>query len=100
MSINKVFLLGPAMQLVADCSSQPVSLLRSKLGLVYVCLLFLVLLACGADPITWSATSQSPDGGWIALAHTVQHGGFGTSGVETIVEIKQGQRNASTILGF
>ncbi len=48
---------------------------------------------CGEDPTIWSASSECPDGNWVAVAHTVQHTGPGANGVETIVEIKQVKRN-------
>ena len=52
-----------------------------------IAFVFGLLTAC-TDPITWSAECQSPDGIWTATARTVEHGGFGTGGVETIVDIK------------
>lgn len=60
---------------------------------------------CGEDPTIWSATSQSPDGNWLAVAHTVQHTGPGANGVETIVEIKELKRiiffrRSEAVLGF
>jgi hypothetical protein len=54
--------------------------------MVLACVL---LGGCGEGPTIWSATSLSPDGNWIAVAHTVQHSGPGANGAETIVEIKQ-----------
>jgi hypothetical protein len=48
-----------------------------------------LMASCGEDPTIWSATSASPDGRWLAIAHTVQHSGPGANGVETIVEIKE-----------
>ena len=60
---------------------------------------------CGEAPTIWSATSTSPDGRWIAIAHTVQYSGPGNAGVETIVEIKETRRRfifrtSERVLGF
>ena len=51
-----------------------------------VCVLF-----CGCQDVAtiWSAEVRSPDGRWLASAHTEQHGGPGTAGVETIVYVKR-----------
>ena len=57
----------------------------------------LLLFGCSEDPIIWSAESRSPDGQWTAHAHTVQHSGFGTDGVETLVELKPQSRLRATI---
>jgi hypothetical protein len=64
-----------------------------------------LLAGCGKDPPIWSATSPSPDGKWLAVAHTAQYSGFGTNRVETIVEIKDVKRNilldhSQRVLGF
>ena len=56
---------------------------------VVMVLTCVMLGGCGEDPTIWSATSLSPDGNWIAVAHMVQHTGPGANGAETIVEIKQ-----------
>lgn len=60
------------------------------------------LARCGEDPTIWAARSTSPDGHWIAYAHTVQHTGPGANGVETIVEIEQttGLKHSARVLGF
>jgi hypothetical protein len=49
----------------------------------------MLMASCGEDSTIWSETSASPDGRWLAIAHTVQHSGPGANGVETIVEIKE-----------
>jgi hypothetical protein len=55
-----------------------------------IALTCLSLSACkNSDPIIWSTESRSPDGNWIARARTIEHSGFGTDGVETIVDIEQ-----------
>jgi hypothetical protein len=78
-----------------SCRESPVDLglegrLRVQRILTVVTVLACVLLGgCGEDPTLWSATLLSPDGNWIAVAHTVLHSGPGANGAETIVEIKQ-----------
>jgi hypothetical protein len=64
-----------------------------------------LLGGCGEDPTIWSATSRSPDGNWLAVAHTVQHTGPGANGVEAIVELKEIKRSivvrrSQTVLAF
>ena len=64
-----------------------------------------LLGGCREDPTVWSATSPSPDGNWVAVAHTVQHTGPGANGVETIVELKEHKRwivvrRSERVLGF
>jgi hypothetical protein len=48
-----------------------------------------LLLGSCRDPTIWSTECRSPDSAWVATARTVEHGGFGTAGVETIVEVKR-----------
>lgn len=69
---------------------------------VMIALTCILLTGCKEDPTVWSSTSRSPDGSWLAVAHTVQHTGFGTDGVETIVEIKRtaALRSSSRVLAF
>lgn len=67
---------------------------------VFMCI---TLWACGGDPTIWSATSQSPNGYWLAVAHTVQHTGPGYNGVETIVEIRRSAdspKHSQRVLAF
>lgn len=61
--------------------------------------------SCVRDETIWSATSPSPDGRWLAVAHTVQHSGPGNNGGETIVEIEATRRRflfktSEMVLGF
>jgi len=57
--------------------------------------LVLLFSSC-SDPTTWSAPDcRSPDGSFIAGAHTVEHSGFGTGGVETIVELRRAGASGS-----
>lgn len=64
-------------------------------------LLGMFLVACG-DPVTWSEQRRSSDGLWTATAHSVEHSGFGTGGVETTVEIKRssGSQSSERVLAF
>jgi hypothetical protein len=56
----------------------------------------LLLDACN-DPTIWSTECRSSDSAWVATAHTVEHGGFGTAGVETIVEVKRPGSSSSPV---
>src|SRR5436305_15233888 len=60
------------------------------------------LFASCRNPVTWSEQSRSPDGTWIANAHTVEYSGFGTGAVETIVEIRRlsGSKSPERVLAF
>jgi len=60
---------------------------------------------CGRAPTIWSASSESPDGNWVAVAHTDEYTGPGANSVETIVEIKELKgnrlfRHSERVLGF
>lgn len=61
----------------------------------------LISIGC-RDPVTWSAESRSHDGMWVATAKTVEHGGFGTAGVETTVEMSKpnGSGSPERVLAF
>lgn len=80
--------------------------LHVRRALAVVTVLTCTLLGgCGEDPTIWSATSPSPDGRWLAVAHTVRHTGPGANGVETIVELKEPKRSifskrSQMVLGF
>jgi hypothetical protein len=54
--------------------------------IVGICLLG---IGCQDVATIWSAEARSPDGNWLASAHTEQHGGPGTAGVETIVYLSR-----------
>ena len=67
------------------------------------CLLFMLFLSVGCkDPVIWVSECRSPDGTWIATAETVEHGGFGTAGVETVVKIRRlrGSAAPERVLAF
>ena len=76
--------------------------LRFLTGIVAA--LCFTLYGCGGgnSVIIWSATSKSPDGQWIAEAHTAQSSGLGTAAVATGVYIKQAVAHSEKIqiLGF
>jgi hypothetical protein len=57
--------------------------------------------ACHDSETVWSAECRSPDGIWVAVARSVQYGGFGTDSTETVVVLKRTSGNLSErILGF
>jgi hypothetical protein len=78
------------------------SLETGKIILLTVLAIFLMGTGCGASEKTWSTESQSPDGRWLAMAQTVQAGGFGTSTTTTDVSLKwtKGSDRPETILVF
>jgi len=41
------------------------------------------------DPVVWKTELRSPDGAWLATAHTDQYGGFGSAWVETVVTLSK-----------
>src|SRR5215469_5058988 len=68
----------------------------NKLGRIGVKLLSLMIvslciLASGCKDATtiWSTESGSPDGRWIASAHTDQYGGPGAAGILSTVTLRQ-----------
>jgi hypothetical protein len=46
-------------------------------------------LACRDAKTVWSTESRSPDGRWIAAAHTDQYGGPGAAGIISTVYLRQ-----------
>ena len=60
---------------------------------------------CGGARTVWSASSESPDGRWTAVANTREYNGPGANSVETVVEIKELKQNilfrhSERVLGF
>jgi hypothetical protein len=60
---------------------------------------------CGRARTIWSASSESPDGRWTAVAYTREYIGPGANSVETVVEIKELKQNilfrhSERVLGF
>jgi hypothetical protein len=60
-------------------------------GFVFVVALSCVLGCGGQDDVatTWSAEAKSPDGRWLATAHSQQWGGPGTAYDATTVSLKK-----------
>lgn len=65
---------------------------------------FLFTLSClpisGCESATktiWSAQSKSPDGGWLALAHTENTAGPGVNAQYTIVEMRQNFKTSKPV---
>lgn len=69
-----------------------------SLATIAVCVL---LYGCGPTTI-WSAEARSPDGLWLATAHTEQFSGPGNAGLYTIVDLKwlRGSKRVTEILSF
>jgi hypothetical protein len=42
-----------------------------------------------ADSTVWKAEVPSPDGRWVALAETIQNGGFGSAHIDTDVYVRR-----------
>ncbi len=57
-----------------------------SLTMIVICAL---LSGCQDVQTIWSAETRSPDGHWLASAHTVQHFGPGTAGIITTVYLKR-----------
>lgn len=59
------------------------------LGAIPLLILGACLLSFGcAPPTVWRAEVRSPDGHYIAIARTIQNGGFGSAGISTVVSVK------------
>jgi len=67
--------------------------------ILLIAFLFLVNLGC-KEPPTWTTETHSPDGAWTATARTFEYSGFGTGGVETIVEIRRDRQSPERVLAF
>jgi len=53
------------------------------------------------DLTVWKEVFPSPDGSIVAVAYTIQNGGFGSANIETIVDLKQlGSGSGTTVLGL
>lgn len=46
------------------------------------------MTGCRNVPTIWRTELKSPDGAWLAVAHTEQDGGFGAAYIETNVDLK------------
>lgn len=62
----------------------------------------LLASGCNGPPTIWKAEFPSPNGLWIASVRTIQHGGFGTASIDTVVYLQQkgGAQPPTQILGF
>lgn len=58
-----------------------------------ICLASVLLCAlisgCRDAETIWSTESRSPDGRWVAAAHTDQYGGPGAAGIQSTVSLRQ-----------
>lgn len=70
----------------------------------FVLVFVVCVLVCGCQDVrtVWSAEARSPDGNWLATAHTEQHSGPGTAGAESFVYLKNPHNSSPPllILGF
>jgi hypothetical protein len=57
----------------------------------------LLASAC-ARPTVWHEEVPSPDGSWIAIAETVQNGGFGSAYIETTVSLKATHSSSAPVM--
>ena len=57
---------------------------------VFVIALSFLISGCRSReiPTIWNAELKSPDGSWVAIAHTEQDGGFGSAYIGTDVDLK------------
>jgi hypothetical protein len=79
------------------------SSIHKTISLIVLWVCVVLGVGCRQDVQTiWSAEARSPDGLWLATAHTVQHFGPGTAGIVTSVYLKRtNDSNSPTeILGF
>ena len=84
-----------------DGHSKMVSVFRRRKLVLLSLALCILSLGCQDVGTIWSAEAPSPDGNWIAIATTRQHGGPGTAGVETRVELKRTKGSTGQlVLGF
>jgi hypothetical protein len=60
----------------------------SKAILPLIVVVFALVPGCGPTTI-WSTETRSPDGLWLASAHTLENSGFGTGGYVTNVDLKR-----------
>ena len=63
--------------------------IRISLAFSVIALSFSISGCRGRDvPTIWKAELKSPDGAWVAIAHTEQDGGFGSAYIGTDVDLK------------
>ena len=90
----------PQMNFNAHRSVSPVKKFPIVRILCLAILLCTAATSCRDAEMIWSAESASPDGRWIAVAHTERYGGPGTAGVQSTVLLRQakGQEDAIQVL--
>jgi hypothetical protein len=62
--------------------------LRGFCGLAFWVCLCALSAGCPDRATIWSTESRSPDGAWVAAAHTDQYGGPGTAGMVSTVTLR------------
>jgi len=68
------------------------------IGYFSITLCLLLIYGCQGDVSTiWSKEARSPDGRWIAIARTIEHGGPGMAGIETYVSMQSTLTSSSSI---
>jgi hypothetical protein len=50
--------------------------------------LSIAVIGCRDVPTIWRSELKSPDGAWVAIAHTEQDGGFGSAWIGTSVDLE------------
>jgi hypothetical protein len=73
--------------------------MKKRAPIILCTALVLANLGCKELP-TWTTEAHSPDGVWTATAKTFVYSGFGTGGVETIVEIERSRQSPQRVLAF
>jgi hypothetical protein len=73
---------------------------RSSLLLLLILVTSVLEFGCQDVQTVWSAEATSPDGVWVANAHTEVHGGPGAAGVQTIVYLKRTNARQHRILAL
>src|SRR5580658_7003519 len=87
------------MSLLGWCLRRSLSL--RKAATITMTLMGLSLGGCVSPAkITWSADARSPDGQWVAVAHTEEISGFGTGAVGTFVDLKPINGDSVEVLAF
>jgi len=64
---------------------------HTNCGAIWLASVLLCSLISGCKDVAtiWSTESNSPDGRWVAAAHTDQYGGPGTAGILSTVTLRQ-----------
>jgi len=68
-------------------SCTPAATVLKVMALILI--LGVLLLSGCAAPTVWKAEVRSPDGHYVAIASTVQNGGFGSASIDTRVYLEQ-----------